>query len=191
MHKQWRTVGVALTLINFNLSKKYLWIDSLSQSWTNPMHLLWAYGWQALSQSCLPLVCLWDCKFVSAPKFMNGYLQTCSCDVFPRSRSLSDAKTSVSDLFFESVNSIPRSLTDDHLVWIWCSLSSLLPATLKTVANSLSMFYRCLRFRLLIGVDILFDYCCYQNGKMKHHLKTPSTFIIVIHSFFPLKFAPI
>ena len=90
--KQWRTVGVADSFYNFNISKRYLWIDSLSQSWTNPMHLLWAYGWLALSQSCLPLVCLWDCKFVSAPKFMNGYLQTCSCDVFPWSRSISDAK---------------------------------------------------------------------------------------------------
>ena len=159
-HKQWRTVGVALTFNNSNSSKRNLWIDSLSQSWTNPMHLLQAFGSLTLSWSCLPLVCLWDCKFVSAPKFMNGYLQTCSCDVFPRSRSISDAKTFVSDLFFESVNSIPRSSTDDHLVWIWCSLSSLLPATLKIVANSLSMFYRCLRFRLLIGVDILFDYCC-------------------------------
>ena len=139
-------------------------MDSLSQSWTNPMHLLWAYGSLILSQSCLPLVCLWDYKFVSAPKFMNGYLRTCSCDVFPQSRSLSDAKIFVSDLFLYSGNSIPRSLTDDHLVWIWCSLSFLLPATLKIVANSLSMFYRCLRFRLLIGIDILFDYCCYQNG---------------------------
>ena len=92
MPKQWRTVGVALSSYNFNFSKKYLWIDSLSQSWTNPMHLLWAYGSQALSQSCLPLVCLWDCKFVTAPKFMYGYLWTCSCDVFPQSRSKSDAK---------------------------------------------------------------------------------------------------
>ena len=92
MHKQWRTVGVALTLINFNLSKKYLWIDSLSQSWTNPMHLLWAFGSLTLFQSCLPLVCLWDCKFVFVPKFMYGYLRTCSCDVFPQSRWLTDAR---------------------------------------------------------------------------------------------------
>ena len=90
--KQWRTVGVADTFYNFNISKIYLWIDSLSQSWTNPMHLFWAYGLQALSQSCLPLVWLWDCKFVTAPKFMYGYLRTCSCDVFPWSRSISDAK---------------------------------------------------------------------------------------------------
>ena len=61
-------------------------------------------------------------------------------------------KKIASGLFFESGYSIPRSLTDDHLVWIWCSLSFLLPATLKIVANSLSMFYRCLRFRLLIGI---------------------------------------
>jgi hypothetical protein len=31
-------------------------------------------------------------------------------------------------------------------------LEFLLPATLKNVANSLSMFYRCLRFRLLTGI---------------------------------------
>ena len=61
-------------------------------------------------------------------------------------------KSFVSDLFLKSGYSIPRSLTDDHLVWIWCSLSYLLPATLKDVVNSLSMFYRCLRFRLLIGI---------------------------------------
>ena len=48
----------------------------------------------------------------------------------------------------ESGNSIPRSLSNDHLVWIWCSLSYLLPASLKNEANGLSMFYRCLRFRL-------------------------------------------
>ena len=101
--KQWRTVGVADSFYNFNISKRYLWIDSLSQSWTNPMHLLWAYGWLALSQSCLPLVCLWDCKFVSAPKFMNGYLWTCSSDVFPQSRSISDAETFVSDLFLKVI----------------------------------------------------------------------------------------
>ena len=126
----------------------YLWIDSLSQSWTNPMHLQRAYGSLTLSHCCLPLVCLWDCKFVTASKSMNGYFQTCSCDVFPWSRSLSDAILFASDLFFVNGNSIPRSLYDNHLVWIWCSLSYLLPATLKIVANSLSMFYRCLRFRL-------------------------------------------
>ena len=132
--KQWRTVGVALSSYNFNFSKKYLWIDSLSQSWTNPRHLLWAYGWLTLSHCCLPLVCLWDYKFVTASKFMYWYLRTCSCDVFPQSRWY---------LIFESGYSIPRSLTDDNHVWIWCSLSFLLPATLKIVANSLSMFYRC------------------------------------------------
>ena len=106
MHKQWRAVGVALTFYNFNSSKKDLWIDVLSQSWTNPMHLLQAFGSLTLSWSCLPLVCLWDCKIVSAPKFIYGSL------------------------------------------WIWCSLSYLVPAMLKDIANSLSMFYRCLRFKL-------------------------------------------
>ena len=109
-----------------------------------------------LSQSCLPLVCLWDCKLVSVPKSMYGFLRTCSCDDLSQSRSLSDAKSFVSDLFYDSVNSIPRSLADDHLLWIWCSLSYLLPAALKIVANSLSMFYRCLRFRLLIGIRYFF-----------------------------------
>ena len=42
--KQWRTVGVAETSYNFNSSKRCLCIDCLSQSWTNPMHLQWAYG---------------------------------------------------------------------------------------------------------------------------------------------------
>ena len=148
MHKQWRTVGVALTSNDFNSSKKYLWIDYLSQSWTNPMHLLLAYGSKTLSQSCLPLVCLWDCKLVSVPKFMNWYFWSCSCDVFPESRSLSDAKVYVSDLFLDCWNSIPRSLTNNHHVWIWYSLSYLLPVILKNMINSLSMFYRCLRFRL-------------------------------------------
>ena len=68
--KQWRAVGVADTSYSFNFQREYLWIDILSQSWTNPMHLLWAYG-VTLSQSCLPLVCLWDCKFVSVPKFLS------------------------------------------------------------------------------------------------------------------------
>ena len=77
-HKQWRTVGVALTFNNSNSSKRNLWIDSLSQSWTNPMHLLQAFGSLTLSWSCLPLVCLWDCKIVSAPKFIYGSLRTCS-----------------------------------------------------------------------------------------------------------------
>ena len=53
--KQWRTVGVADTFYNFNNSKRYLWIDSLSQSWTNPMLLLWAYGYLP----CLKVVSLW------------------------------------------------------------------------------------------------------------------------------------
>ena len=78
MHKQWRAVGVALTFYSFNSSKKDLWIDVLSQSWTNPMHLLQAFGSLTLSWSCLPLVCLWDCKIVSAPKFIYGSLRTCS-----------------------------------------------------------------------------------------------------------------
>ena len=143
-----KNCGCGFNFINFNSSKKYLWIDSLSQSWTNPMHLLGAYGSLTLSQSCLPLVCLWDCKLVSVPKSMYGFLRTCSCDDLSQSRSLSDAKSFASDLFYDSVNSIPRSLADDHLLWIWCSLSYLLPAALKNVANSLSMFYRCLRFRL-------------------------------------------
>ena len=138
-HKQWRTVGVALTFNNSNSSKRNLWIDSLSQSWTNPMHLLWAYGSLTLSQNCLPLVCLWDCKFVSAPKFMYRYLRTCSCDDFQQSRSISDTKRNCFR-FLESCYSIPRSLFDDILVCIWCSLSYLLPAALKNVANSLSMF---------------------------------------------------
>ena len=86
-HKQWRTVGVALTFNNSNSSKRNLWIDSLSQSWTNPMHLLQAFGSLTLSWSCLPLVCLWDCKFVSVPKFIYGYFWTCSCDEYPLSRS--------------------------------------------------------------------------------------------------------
>ena len=90
--KQWRTVGVAWTFYNFDFPKNFWSIDSLSQSWTNPMHLRWAYGSLTLSQSCLPLVCLWDCKFVSAPKSMYGYLRTCSCDVLPQSRLLSDTK---------------------------------------------------------------------------------------------------
>ena len=111
------------------------------------MHLLGAYGSLTLSQSCSPLVCLWDYKLVSVPKSMYGFLRTCSCDDLPKSRSLSDANFA-SDLFYDSGNSIPRSLADDHLVWIWCSLSYLLPAALKNVVNSLSMFYRCLRFRL-------------------------------------------
>ena len=142
-----KNCGCGFNFINFNSSKIYLWIDSLSQSWTNPMHLLGAYGSLTLSQSCLPLVCLWDCKLVSVPKSMYGFLRTCSCDDLPKSRSLSDANFA-SDLFYDSGNSIPRSLADDHLVWIWCSLSYLLPAALKNVVNSLSMFYRCLRFRL-------------------------------------------
>ena len=87
-----KNCGCGFNFINFNSSKKYLWIDSLSQSWTNPMHLLGAYGSLTLSQSCLPLVCLWDCKFVSAPKSMYGYLRTCSCDDLPQSRLLSDTK---------------------------------------------------------------------------------------------------
>ena len=147
-HKQWRTVGVALIFNDFNSPKKYLWIDSLSQSWTNPMQLLRAYGSQTLSRNCLSLVCLWDCKLVSVPKFMYWYFQTCSCDVFSCSRSLSDTAKFASDLFLECDYSIPRSLSDNNHVWIWCSLSILLPAALKNVANSLSMFYRCLRFRL-------------------------------------------
>ena len=109
-----------------------------------------------LSQSCLPLVCLWDCKLVSVPKFMYWYFRTCSCDVFSCSRSLSDAAKFASDLFLECDYSIPRSLSDNNHVWIWCSLSILLPAALKNVANSLSMFYRCLRFRLLIGIRYFF-----------------------------------
>ena len=70
-HKQWRTVGVALIFNDFNSPKKYLWIDILSQSWTNPMHLLWAYG----LRPSLKVVCPWyvsGSKFVTAPKFMNG-----------------------------------------------------------------------------------------------------------------------
>ena len=76
----------------------------------------------------------------------KGVFQTCSCDVFPCSRSLSDAFAS--DLFLDIGNSIPRSLYDNYLVWIWCPLSNLLPAALKSVANTLSMFYRWLRIRL-------------------------------------------
>ena len=67
-----KNCGCGWFLYNFNISKRYLWIDSLSQSWTNPMHLLGAYGSLTLSQSCLLPVCLWDCKYVSAPKFMYG-----------------------------------------------------------------------------------------------------------------------
>ena len=48
-HKQWRAVGVALTSNNSISSKKYPWIDNLSQSWTNPKHLLQAYGSMTLS----------------------------------------------------------------------------------------------------------------------------------------------
>ena len=113
---------------------------------------------------CLEVVCLW---YVSGIASLSLYLspwivffRTCSCDVFSWSRLISDAVSSVSDLFLESGKSIPRSLSDDNHVWIWYSLSYLLPAALKNVAYSLSMFYRRLRFRLLIGVDILFDYCC-------------------------------
>ena len=65
---------------------------------------------------------LWhlDCKLVSAPKYMYRFLRACSCDVFPQSRSISDAKIFVSDLFLVSGYSIPRSLSDDYLVWIGC-----------------------------------------------------------------------
>ena len=34
---------------------------------------------------------------------MNGHLWTCSSDVFPQSRSISDAETFVSDLFLKVV----------------------------------------------------------------------------------------
>ena len=84
------------------------------------------------------------------------FFRTCSCDVFSWSRLISDAVSSVSDLFLESGKSIPRSLSDDNHVWIWYSLSYLLPAALKNVAYSLSMFYRCLRFRILIGIGYFF-----------------------------------
>ena len=117
----WMPVGMTVCVFSTRTnSESGCGIDILSQSWTNPMHLLWAYGWLTLSQSCLPLVCLWDCKLVSAPMFMYGFLRTCTCDVFPQRRSISDAKIFVSDLFFGSGNSIPSSLSDDHLVWIWC-----------------------------------------------------------------------
>ena len=143
-----KTVGVAWSSYNSIFSMKYLWIDSLSQSWTNPMHLLWAYGSKTLSQSCLPLVCLWDCKFVSAPKFMYGFSSDLFLWCFSANKINILCKIFAYDLFLESGNPIPRSLSDNHLVWIWCSLSYLLPAALKNVANSLSMFYRFLRFRL-------------------------------------------
>ena len=80
------------------------------------MHLLGAYGSLTLSQSCLPLVCLWDCKLVSVPKSMYGFLRTCSCEVLPHSRLLPDTNIFVSDLFYESGDSIPRSLADDYLL---------------------------------------------------------------------------
>ena len=86
---EWMSVGMTVCVFSTHTnSESGCGIDSLSQSWTNPKHLLWAYGLLTLSQSCLPLVCLWDCKLVSAPKFMYGFLRTCSCDVIPQSSSI-------------------------------------------------------------------------------------------------------
>ena len=67
-----KSCGFGWSSYNFNLWMRILCIDGLSQSWTNPVHLRWAYGSLTLSQSCLLSVCLWDCKYVSAPKFMYG-----------------------------------------------------------------------------------------------------------------------
>ena len=159
--KQWRTVGVADSCITSIFQRDIYELTACPRAEQIPCICFELTG----HKPCLKVVCLWYVSGIVSlslhlSSWMGIYLRTCSCDVFPWSRSISDAKVIVSDLFFESGDSIPRSLTDDHLVWIWCSLSFLLPATLKIVANSLSMFYRCLRFRLLIGVDILFDYCC-------------------------------
>ena len=146
--KQWRAVGlVALVKTSF-LQKVICRIDILSQQLKSHVSCFGLMDAKSSPKVVWPLLWLWDCKFVSVPKFMNWLSSYLFLWCFTQSRSLSDAKIFVSDLFLESGNSIPRSLPDDRLVWIWCSLSFLLPVTLKNVANSLSMFYRCLRFRL-------------------------------------------
>ena len=101
---------------------------------------------------CLKAVCLWyDSGIVSLSLHLSscmGIFGLVLVMFFHDQDQYLMQKSFVSDLFFESGYSKPRSSPDDHLVWIWCSLSFLLPATLKIVANSLSMFCRCLRFRL-------------------------------------------
>ena len=89
--KQWRTVGVAELNITSILKRDIFELTSCPE----------CKGY--------------DPRIVRLSLHLSswmGYFHTCSCDVFPQSRSISDAKIFASDLFLESGNSIPRSLYD-------------------------------------------------------------------------------
>ena len=81
---------------------------------------------------CLEVVCLW---YVSGIVSLSLYLSSCMgifrlvLVMFSTIKIFIWCKTFVSDLFLDCGNWISRSLTDDRLLWIWCSLSYLLPAT--------------------------------------------------------------
>ena len=145
--KQWRTVGVADSCITSIFQRDIYELTACPRAEQIPCICFELTG----HKPCLKVVCLWYVSgIVSLSLHLSSWMGIFRL-VLVMSFHDQDQylmQKFVSDLFFESANSIPRSLTDDHLVWIWCSLSFLLPATLKIVANSLSMFYRCLRFRL-------------------------------------------
>ena len=94
---------------------------------------------------CLKVVCLWyDSGIISLSMHLSSYMGIFGLVlVMPFAiKTAIWTKIFVSDSVFELGDSIPRSFTDDHLVWIWCALSYLLPASSKNVAKSLSMIYR-------------------------------------------------
>ena len=94
---------------------------------------------------CLKVACLWyDSLIISLSMHLSSYMGIFGLVlVMPFAiKTAIWTKIFVSDSVFELGDSIPRSFTDDHLVWIWCSLSYLLSASSKNVAKSLSMIYR-------------------------------------------------